>query len=380
MGKKRAHGEGTVYQRSDGRWCAQLAVVLPDGRLVRRTVYGKTQREAREKLDRLRSQLASGLALDGGRVRLADYLAEWLAAQEGRLRPRTLHRYQELVAYQVVPFLGSLRLDQLTPSGVERWQRTLVEQGLSAKTAEHARAVLRRALADAERDGLVARNAARLARPLAVPRPIVSCWTREEAQRFLTATLEHWLWPLFALALATGMRQGELLGLSWEDVGDDTLLVRRQLQRIDGRYHLVPLKTERSLRELPLSPLAREALAVQCAQQAEWRATPLWDPTKPGAQWQLVFTSHAGSPLIGRDVTRSFQTLAAAAGVPVVRFHDLRHTAATLLLEQGVDVATVSRILGHTTIATTVDRYGHLTLRATAPALDRLAGALRPLQ
>lgn len=300
----------------------------------------------------------------------------WLEAQEGRLRPRTLHRYRELVTYQLMPYLGALQLDQLTPTGIERWQRELISTGLSAKTAEHARALLRRVLADAERDGLIVRNAARLARPLSVPRPLVTCWTPDEARRFLERSADHWLWPLFALALATGMRQGELLGLTWEDVGAATLLVRRQLQRIDGRYQLAPLKTDRSLRELPLSPLAQDALERQRRQQANWRVTSPWDADKPGARWGLVFTSRAGNPLIARDVARTFQSCAAAVGVPVIRFHDLRHTAATLLLEQGIDVATVSRILGHSTIMTTVDRYGHLTTRSTGPALVRLASLL----
>ncbi len=277
MNKKRAPGEGTPYQRSDGLWCGQFVVTLPDGRLVRRTVYGKTQREVMEKLERLRRQHARGLALDGGRMSVAKYLQHWLAAQDGRLRPRTLDRYVELARYQIVPYLGQLRLEQLTPSLVERWTRQFVANGLAPKTAEHARALLCRALADAERDGPVERNAARLARPLAVPRLVTAAWSPDEVRRFLDTTREHWLYPLFALA--TGMRQGERLGLTWEDVGEETLLVRRQLRRIDGRYQLVPLKTEQSVRELPLSPLAR-----QRAQQATWRVTALWSAEKLGTR------------------------------------------------------------------------------------------------
>lgn len=370
MTRKRSHGEGTLYQRADGRWCAQLAVVLPDGRLVRRTAYGRTQREAREKLERLKRELANGVVGVPEKVTVGAYLEQWFDANRARLRPKTARRYRQLLTHQLLPHLGGVPLARLTPTAVEQWLQKLAQQNLAPRTLQQCRAILRRALQDAVRDGLVSRNAAALARPVSVPPPATSTWTLEEARQFLAATRTHWLWPLFALALATGMRQGELLGLSWEDVDVErgVLVVRWQLQHVDGQWQRLPPKSKQSRRALPLPPHAVEALQVQRAQQQEWRQAPSWR----GNPWALVFTTSAGTPLAARNVLRAFQQCCVAAGVPVIRFHDLRHATATFLLASGVDLKLVSTVLGHSQISITADFYLHTSSGLLAPALERL--------
>jgi integrase len=370
MPKKRSHGEGTLYQRPDGRWCGQLAVTLPDGRLVRRTVYAKTQRECREKLEQLKRELAAGIIGAPETVTVGAYCAQWLEANRNRLRPTTARRYAQLLTRHITPHLGGVPLKKLTPTAVERWLRMLEDTGLAARTVQHCRAVLRRALQDALRDGLVSRNAAALARPVSVPPPATSTWTLEEAQQFLAATRTHWLWPLFALTLSLGLRQGEVLGLAWEDVDVERglLMVRWQLQFVNGQWQRLPPKSKQSRRTLPLPPHAVEALRVQRAQQQQWRARPAWH----GNPWNLVFTTHTGTPLSGRNVLRAFQQCCVAAGVPVIRYHDLRHATATLLLASGVDLKVVSSILGHSQISITADYYTHVTSGLVAPALERL--------
>jgi integrase len=232
-------------------------------------------------------------------------------------------------------------------------------------------------LRDALRDGLCARNAAALARPVSVPPPATSTWDFDEAQQFLEATRDHWLWPLFAITLALGLRQGEALGLSWEDTDLDEglVLIRWQLQQVKGQWQRLPPKSKQSRRMLPLPPLAREALVRQHEQQRAWReqARGEWR----GNPWSLVFTTHVGTPLSARNVTRIFHQLCQQAGVPPIRFHDLRHSTATLLLHAGVDLKTVSAVLGHSQLSVTADYYAHVTRAVTQPALARLSALLQ---
>jgi len=377
--RRRSHGEGTLYRRADGRWCAQLAVVLPDGRLVRRTVYGKSQREAREKLDQLRAQLAGGTLPVSARATVGAFCQAWLDANRSRLRPKTVRSYEQLIRLYIVPHFARAKLERLTPTDVERWLGKLEASGLAPRTVQRARTVFGRILRDAERDGLVARNPVRLARPVSVPPPTVTPWSADEARRFLAAADPHWLAPLYQLLLATGLRIGEALGLSWEDVDleDRSLTVRFQLQRVGGQWLRLPPKSKQSRRTLPLADLAVEALARQRARQAEWRQSPGW----VGNPWSLVFTTTVGTPLDQRNVHRTFVQLATRAGVPVVRLHDLRHAAATLLLESGVDLKVVSALLGHSQLSVTADYYAHVTHRLAEGAVRKLDDLLRlPLQ
>lgn len=358
MPKKRSHGEGTLYQRPDGRWCGQLAVTLPTAKLLRRTVYGKTQKECKEKLEQLKRQLARGAPVAPEKVTVGSYCQQWLDANQNRLRPMTMRRYRQVLTQQILPHLGTVPLPKLTPTTVERWLRTIEDAGLAPRTVRLARAVLRRVLHDALRDGLVAQNAAALARPVSVPPPLTSTWTDDEARRFLAATRTHWLWPLFALTLATGLRQGEVLGLSCEsvDLGRGVLMVQWQLQRVNGQW-------------LRLPPHAVAALEWQRAQQQEWRAQPGWQ----GNPWDLVFTTPAGAPLAGRTVLHAFQQCCIAAGVPLLRFHDVRHATATFLLMHGTDfLKIVSTILGHSQLSVTADYYLHVTNHIISPALAQL--------
>lgn len=378
MPKKRGHGEGTLYQRADGRWCGQLAVVLPDGRLVRRTVYGKTQRECREQLDRLKRELAAGV-VGAPEATVGSYCEQWLEANRSRLRPKTQRSYEQVVRLHIAPFLGRAKLARLTPTDVERWLRALEDKGYAPRTLQRCRAVLRRILQDALRDGLVSRNAAALARPVAVPPPSVAVWQPEEAQRFLAVAADHWLGPLYQFLLATGLRIGEALGLAWEDVDVDAGLVtvRYQLQQVAGQWQRLPPKSKQSRRTLPLPALARAALERQRAQQAQWRLLPDWR----GNPWGLVFTTTLGTPLDARNVHRTFVRLSAQAGVPRVRLHDLRHATATFLLAAGCDLKVVSALLGHSQIAVTADYYAHVTQRLAEDAVQKLDALLRlPLQ
>jgi integrase len=253
----------------------------------------------------------------------------------------------------------------------------MTRRGLSAQTVAHARSTLRRALKDAQRDGLLARNAASLARPPRIERRELHPLTAAQVRTLLATTADDPYGPLFALAVATGLRQGELLGLRWQDVDLDarSLVVRRALTRTaDGGYGLGEPKTARSRRTVMLSAGAMAALRRQAADQDALReaAGPDWD-NREG----LVFTGPLGHALRPAAVSSAFRTAADHLGF-AVRFHDLRHTAATLLLGAGVPLKVVSETLGHSSIAITADVYAHMTpelRREAADAMDRALGS-----
>jgi integrase len=269
-------------------------------------------------------------------------------------------------------FLASGRPDRPTQRGPGRQNVA----GVSPVTVRHIRATLRRALADAVRDGLAGRNAAADARPPQAPhRPITYLSTRDLGH-LLDATADLELGPLYALAATTGLRLGELLGLSWADIGaDGTLTVRRSLAKAHGSgWTLAEPKSARSRRTLPLPMRARQAIETQRTRQRFLQKGA-------GSAWQdrdgLVFTDAVGRPLRPEAVSRRFGQDRDRAGVPRVRFHDLRHSAATALLTAGVPLAVISEWLGHSGIAITAAAYAAVVpelMTEAADAMDRVLG------
>ncbi len=365
---RRANGEGTISQRRDGRWWARIT--LPDGR--RKAFYGKTRQEVAQQLAQALHARHQGLPLASERQTVGQYLTWWLTTAQPTLRPRTYARYQQLVRLHLGPGLGAIPLARLGPPQVQAFLQAKRAEGLSPRTVQFLHAVLRRALGQAERWGLVARNVARLVSPPRVERPEVQPLTVAEARRLLEAARGDRLEALYTVALALGLRQGEALGLRWQDIDlhQGTLTVRYQLQRHAGAFSLVEPKTARSRRTLTLPAVALEALRQHRARQAEarLRAGPLWQP--PAWAPDLVFTTGVGTPLDARNVVRHYHRLLQRAGLPRLRFHDLRHTAASLLLAQGVSLRVVMETLGHSQISLTANLYTHVV-----PALQREAAA-----
>jgi integrase len=222
----------------------------------------------------------------------------------------------------------------------------------------------------------VSRNVARLVTPPRVQRRDVRPLTAAQARLFLSSVENDRLAALYAVSLSLGLRQGEALGLQWQDVDLEgrTLTVRHTLQRYDGEYHLDDPKTDRSRRTISLPPQLVDALRRHRVQQGEerLRVGPIW----AGERWGLVFSNELGEPLDGVAVTRAFQRKLADLGLPAQRFHDLRHAAATFLIAQGVPLRVVMEILGHSTIATTADTYGHVMPELQRDATERTAAVL----
>jgi integrase len=409
--KKNANGNGTVYQRIDGRWCGSGYIQAADGTRKRVYVYGASHREAYDKLQAKLTDSARGTAVlaTDPNLTVQTYLSTWLdTVARHRLRPTTFVTYETLVRRFLIPGLGHRRLGTPTVTDVRTFLHRIAiacqcctwgwdaardpnhrrpdkrrrccavgnccRTTIKPATVRYVRAVLSAALADGVREDLLGRNVASAVR-LPTPRSNFEPFTMGEARRYLLAAAYHRHGTLFLLALRTGLRQGELLGLQWPDIDLDAghLYVRRTLGRTKGGPTCQPVKTHRSARRI--------AIPRECVTSLRrYRKRQDIDRRDAGDAWRdngLVFTNTTGGPLDPAMIHRAHQTLCELADVRHVRFHDLRHTCATLLLEQGVDLVTVKDLLGHAQIHTTADVYAHVRLRLQRKAIEAMDGALQ---
>lgn len=369
----RANGEGTVYRRQDGRWTGAVYVYDAAGGRRRRQVYGKTRAEAAAKVADLLAKNRQRIPAAASAVTVDSYGTVWLARLDGSgLKPATVASYRWILDRFIRPRIGRVRVQHLTPEHVRDLLAATAGEGVSARTVQLTRATLRVMLAEAERDQIVQRNVAGLVRGPRVERVEVEPWTAREAADFLRSMDGHRLFALFAVGVSLGLRKGELLALRWEDVDltDRMLRVRRTVQRVPGMAGLVTgtPKTARSRRAIPLPGACVSALIEHKRRQdAERKVAAAW--VDPG----LVFATTRGSVIEPRNINRLFEEQVARAGLRRIRFHDLRHTCASLLLAQGVPPRVVMEVLGHSQLSITTDLYGHVMptgLRAAADAME----------
>jgi integrase len=379
MSARRGHGEGSIHRRSDGRWCGVIDLGWHDGKRKRKYIYGKTRRDVVEKMTSASHANVKGLPLPDERRTTGNYLEWWVQeVVPGTVKVQTEHGYARVIRAYVIPHVGRVPLARLGPQHVQSMLRTLEHRGLSPRTRQYARAVLRRALGQAERWGLVSRNAAALVdAPKQTPVKIDDALDLDEARSLLRASRGHRLEALVRLALSVGLRKGEALALRWDaiDLDQGRLSVVATIDRVRGGGLVIgEPKTARSRRTVPLPGVCLEALREHRRRQVGERlsAGPAWHED------DFVFTTPIGTPLDGRNVTRWFHELCAKAQIERRRFHALRHSAATLMLAQGVPLEVISRTLGHAGYAITADVYAHVgeaLLRSGADAMDRALGA-----
>lgn len=363
---RRGNAEGTVRLRSDGRWEGRFSV---DGK--QRSTYAKTRAEVVRKMRQAQLQVDRGIPLADERLMVDAFLTNWLETYvKPSVRHSTYASYESHVRTHLSPSLGRLRLAKLGPQHVQEMMNDLLANGLSPRTVLHIRSTLRRSLNQAVKWGLVSRNVAALVDPPSVTRYKVKPLSPAEATEILAAVKGHRLETLFTVALSVGLRQGEALGLHWDNIDwvTGTLQVQNALQRINGTLQLVVPKSERSRRTIPVPAKALESLLQHRARQEEERL-------QAGSTWQdlgLVFTTVLGGGLDGPSVTRTFQRLLKDAGLPSHRFHDLRHDCATLLLAQGIPMRVVMETLGHSQMSLTADTYSHVLPAMQRDAADRM--------
>jgi integrase len=368
--RSRGNGEGSIYQRSDGKWCAAISVDA--GR--RKVLYAKTRQEVTAKLRKAQVDRDNGLPVVSERLTLGQFLDRWLEdAVKPKVSPRTYASYSQLVRLHIKPALGRVPLAKLTPQQVQKWMNDKQGGGLSPRTVCYLRAVLRKALGQALKWGEVARNVATLVDPPRQVEKEIEPFTPDECRHLLDAVRGERLEALYTVALALGLRQGEALGLRWDDVDLDaaSLRVRYQLQKIDGVFDFTEPKSPKSRRAISLPPFAVAALREHRVRQLEerLRAGDAW------ADWGLVFPSVVGTPIEGSNLTKQFHRLLARAGLGRRRFHDLRHTCATLLLLQEVPDRVVMEILGHSQLSMTA-RYSHVVSAMKKDAAGRMEALL----
>jgi len=363
--KRRANGEGAVYQRKDSRWEGRVS--LGDGK--RQSVFGKTQREVIDKIRALPRSPESGMPLPKGHASVGEYLAGWLESSRPRVRPRTWVRYEQLARVHAGA-IAKLPLAKLGPQHLDRLYAARLEAGAAPMTVRHLHALLHKAIGQAEKWGLVARNVVTLVAPPRAPHHEMTTLSEEQTRAFLDVTAGERLEALYVLAVTTGMRQGEILALRWRDVDLDhsSAQIQQSIQFLAGsRYVFIPPKTVKSRRKVELTKTAIVALRRHRARQLEERFAAVggWE------ELDLVFANEVGRPTTADRLRWNFQRTLVRAKLPRIRFHDLRHTAATLLLGRGVHPKIVSEMLGHSTTAITLDLYSHVT-----PTMQREAAAI----
>ncbi|MFF1740660.1 site-specific integrase [Streptomyces mirabilis] len=370
--KRNPNGAGSIWQRKDGRFEARVYVPQPDGTRKRKTVYGATWEECDEKRQELVRRDRQGIPTPSRSAKLSEWLPYWLEEYIRPNRKRTTYvKYEMHVRLYLVPLLGSRRLESLTTANVRQMISKVTEQA-SAATAKEAHRVLRTALTAACRDELISRNVVQLVpAPRVEPRELHP-WSLDETLTFLEAARTDPLYPAFVLAVALGLRRGEILGLQWRDVDLDrrTLTVRTTLNRGGKELYLDTTKNRRA-RVIPIPLMCVAPLRWQRLRQAARRDAI-------GADWHdsdHVFTTRSGRPIEPRNLYRSFLRIAASAGLPQVRLHDTRHGCASLLFAAGVAPRTVMEILGHSQIAVTMNVYTHVSddnRREAMGHMDRL--------
>jgi integrase len=378
--RRRGRNEGSIFQRADGRWCAQLDLGWQNGRRARKYIYGATAAAVRDSLLTARTDKSKGLPVAIERQTVSQFLQRWLEdAVKPSVRPLTHEQYCQHVKLYLGPLLGHNRLDKLAPHHVRAFLKRKLEDGLAPRTVELSLVILRKALGQAVNDGVLARNAAKLVDGPRVQRFEGQTLSPQEARTFLDAAAGERHEALYAAALVIGLRMGEALGLRWEDINLErrTLTVNRILERI-GRgtgstLQFVEPKTSRSRRTVTLPELAARALRAHRVRQLEERlaAGPHW------RDFGLVFPTTIGTPLEPHSLHDDFKRILTKAGLPEIRFHDLRHSAASLMLAQGIPLRSIQEILGHSSISLTANLYAHVgeqLKREAADAMDKILG------
>ncbi len=379
MAKRRANGEGNLRKRKDGRWEGRYTAGRdPEtGKAIYKSVLGKTQAEAKAKLKQAIEE-AKGLdAAKVGRYTVGQWMEVWFEHYaKVKVRPSSHQTYRGYIDNHIKPSIGKIPLEKLTSLELQKLYKKLLEggrveriesrkqsKGLSAKTVRNIHQIISSAMKLAQEQKLIASNPAE---GCALPRmghQEMKTLPVEQLHSFLREAKDSGVFELYYLELATGLRRGELLGLKWEDIdlerGD--LRVRRQIARINGEVVEAPLKTKNAYRTLPL---AEDTVSILLEQKKKVAGSP----------W--VFPSSTGGPISPDSVLHMLHRVLKRAGLPRIRFHDLRHTFATLALQNGVDVKTVSGMLGHFSAGFTLDTYAHVTTASQRQAAKTMGSVL----
>jgi len=386
MGKKRGNRECSVTKLKDGRWEGKYTIGRDPytGKVKRATVYGKTRQEASEKLNLLISQVQMGVFVEPNKVTVGQWLSKWMDIyQQPKISENFFRRKKDLIRIHIAPILGSVLLSKLRPSDIQSLYKKKLKDGkvdgsggLAPQTVRHIHNILHASLKQAVKEGLVSRNvAADTTPPPVVKTRVVKVLNKQEISQLLEVIKPHRLYAAFITELCTAVRLGELLGMQWKDIdiSGKTLKVRRQVNRV---YHddetssleYGPLKTLHSYRTIAISNIAVNELKLHKARQAQERLAA----GQAYKHEDLVFCTALGGKIDPKNLYRIFIQSLKKAGLPATAFHNLRHSVATLLLQEGENIKTIQELLGHADAETTLNDYSHVLEEMKRGAADRI--------
>ena len=389
MAKRRGDGEGSITRRGSGRWqgSALIGYDRETGKPIRKYFYGKTRKEVQRKLSEIIPEVHAGTYREPANITVAEWFTTWLNVyMKPSLRPTTWESYRYQVEGHIIPALGHLKLPQLQTAHIQRLYNDKLKGGrldgkpggLSPKSVKYIHTVIHSALEQAKREGMITINPADAVKLPQQEQKEIKYLDAAEAAIFLATAKDSKHFAAFFLALNTGMRRGELLGLRWQDIDFKAcqLTVNQGLVRVTGKGLIFQEpKTKLSNRVINLAPAVLQVLKEHKAEQNEIR---LLAGSAYNADLDLVFANELGEPICPRAFTRVFERVVKRAGLDVT-FHGLRHTFATLALEQGVDIKTIQETLGHHSAAFTMDVYSSVTAKMKKEAADRVGNLLASL-
>lgn len=370
---RRGRGEGSIYQRTDGTWCATYSAgYAASGRRVRKTIFGLSKDEVAKKLSKVQATRMDGTFVEPSRMRLSTLLERWVEdAARPTIRETTYVSYRGIIKNHIDPRIGGTTLAILNPIHIQRLYADMERDGVGPRVRQLTHAVLRRALKQALRWGLISRNPCDAIDPPRVPKRQISPLTADQVQTLLDFAKADRLYALYVVAIGAGMRLGEIFGLHWPDVDlkGRAINVRSTLIEINGKLSLAEPKTPKSRRRVDLPQFVVNALTKHRAQSVREGFTK--EP------W--VFCNSTGGPLRRTHFhVNHFKPLLDTAELPAIRFHDLRHTSATLLLAAGVHPKVVQERLGHSQIGITLDTYSHVVPTMQLEAASKLDALMQP--
>lgn len=387
MAKRNAQGAGTIRQRPDGRWEARYTAGRDGGtgKQIQKSVYGKTQKEVLSKLRQISVDIENGTYTAPNKMTVGQWLDIWLDEYTGNLKPLSLASYGSACKNHIKPYMGAVKLSSVSTHIIQKFYNELQhEKGLSAKTVTKIHGVLHKALQQAVSLQYLKNNPADFCTLPKVVKKEIHPLTDEQIKEFMQEISHEPFKDLYIVTLFTGMRQSEVLGLTWENVDfiNGIIKVKEQLQKErkkDGKYYRATLKNDKSRIVCPAPYVMQILKSIQAKQKRDRiKAGALWgnsDPVNNG----LVFTNEIGVHLCHVTVYKHYKRTVERLGLPSSRFHDMRHTYAVTALQNGDDVKTVQENLGHHTAAFTLDVYGHVTERMKKESAQRMENFIKSL-